>query len=257
MRVLLHDVFGAMPAALAMWLALVGLVIIGCGFTAAPAVRRQRRASRVQAEAARLRRVQFGAQAADLSRHADEVAVAAARAAATAQRRQDEWEAVCRARDAAWRAYTAADEAARRVGGAAAFPVASTPPGPAELRARERQLHRVATGAYRRGELSLADLSDVLSHRNGWDLRRHPADHEVRLRRIAGERMLAAYRAVAALEDTARHHAEVAAAGAVSLRHEAAAATARAHRAAEILATRTRRSDRFAAAPGSVLVPGH
>ena len=164
MRVMLHDVFGAMPAALAMWLVLVGLVIIGCGFTAAPAVCRQRRASRVQAETVRLRRVQLGAQA--------------------------------------------------------------------------------------------ADLSDVLSHRNGWDLGRHPADHEVRLRRTACERLLAAYRAVAALEDAARHEAEVAAASAVSLRHEATSATARAQLAAEIVAVRTRRSDRFATA-GSILVPGH
>ena len=78
MRVLLHDVFGAMPAALAIWLVLVGMVIVGCGFTAAPAVRRQRRAGRVQAEAVRLRRVQLGAQAAELNRHADEVAATAA-----------------------------------------------------------------------------------------------------------------------------------------------------------------------------------
>jgi hypothetical protein len=250
--------YGAIPDAMTIWLVMVGLVAIGCGLTAAPALRRQRRATRAHLDRARLRRVQLGAHAADLGRHAEEVAVAAARAAVTAQRRQDEWEAVRRAREAAWRTYSAADAAARRTGLAAAFPVSSAPPTAVELRARERYLHRVATEAYRRGELSLADLSDVLSHRNGWDPRHHPADHEVALRRIARERLLAGYEAVAVIEGTARHHAEVAAAAAATLGHEASSARARAERAAEILATHSRHSRRRAVAIGhaSVLVPG-
>ena len=247
MRVLLHDLFGALPYALAMWLVLVGAVIVGCAFAAAPALRRRHRAARAHASAARLRQVHLGAQAADLNRHAEEVAVAAANATVTAKRREDEWEAVCRARDAAWRAYTAADEAASRAIRAAAFPVSATPPGPAELRSRERHLHRVATEAYRRGELSIADLTDALAHRNGWDLHRHLADHEVTLRRIARERRLAGYQAVAALEANARRAAEIAASAATSLGHEATAATARAERAAEILAVQGRRVGRHVA----------
>ncbi len=257
MRAVLHDMFGAIPGAMTIWLALVGVVAIGCGFTAAPALRRQHRAARAHLEGARLRRVHLGAQAAELGRQAEELAVAAARAAVTAQRRQDEWEATRRGRERAWRAFSTADAAAHRAGRAAAFVLAATPVSAAEMRGRERHLHRAATEAYRRGELSLADLSDVLSHRNGWDAGRHPADHEVALRRIARERLLAAYEAVAAIEGTARQHAEVAAAAAASLGAEAAAVAAGAERAAEILTTAGRPS-RFAVSVGrgSILVPG-
>jgi hypothetical protein len=244
----LHDLFRAIPGALTIWLALVAATVIGCAFIAIPALHDWYRAARIRAEAARLRRVHLGAQAKELGRQGDDLAVAAARSAVTAQRRQEEWEALRRAREAAWRAFDAADTVARRVGSAAAFPLPATPlTTQEELRARERYLHRTATAAYRRGEISVADLSEILSHRNGWDPHRHPADHEIALRRLARQRLFAAYESVVPLELAARHGAEVAATAARSLHDEAFAVLSLARRAEAALAAESQPRRRYAA----------
>jgi hypothetical protein len=256
MRATLHDVFGALPHALTIWLALVALVAAGFLCTAVPAARQRWRAARSRAADARLRRVHLAAQAAEHGRAAEEVAVAAARAAVTAQRRQDEWEAVRRAREAAWRAFSAADADARRTARAAAFALPEEPVGQPELRARERYLHRTATEAYRRGELSVADLGEILSHRNGWNPHRHPADQEAALRRVARDRLLAVYRSVAAVEETARHDAELAAASARSLQIESTALLAQARHARVVLEADQGRQP-VPVGARSVLVPGH
>src|SRR2546423_1407069 len=86
-------------------------------------------------------------------------------------------------------------------------------------------------GGSRRGGLSRAALNDSLARRNGWDPHRHPADHEVALRRIACRRRWAAYQAVAEIERSTRHRADVAAAAELSLLDEAYAAPMRAQRA--------------------------
>jgi hypothetical protein len=167
---------------------------------------------------------------AGLRRYAGEVAVAAARAADAAERWRSEWLAVQKAKDAAWRAYERAHAAARRAGRAAAFPTPETPLTPEELRARERYLHKEAREAYRRGELSLAQLNDALSHRNGWDPRVHPFEQEVILRRIGMERKLLAYRTISAMESKAWEAAEVAESARCSLRAEAYQAAVRVRR---------------------------
>jgi hypothetical protein len=135
------------------------------------------------------------------------------------------------AQEAAWRAYDEADAATRRVVRATAYPAPDGPLTPAERAARERYLHRAATGAYRRGELSVEQLCEVLTHRNGWDLGRHPFDHEAQLRRIGRNRLLHTYRTVSDLERTTWSEACVAAAARRSLVDEAFAAALRAHRA--------------------------
>lgn len=236
METALHDLSRGMPNALTIWLMLVAVTTIGCALMAVPALRHQRHRAKARADAVRLDRVRFGAEALELLRYADEVSVAATRSMVTAQRRQAEWEAVCKAREAAWRSFAMADAAARRDGEAAVFLLPPKALTAEELTARQRHLDRVATEAYRRGDLSVADLSDILAHRKGWDPHRHPADHEVALHRLARQRRWAAYRAVAEIEQAARHGAEVAAAAERSLQDESYAARMRANRAKGALA---------------------
>jgi hypothetical protein len=222
-----------MREAISIWLALVGVATLAFAFLSAlsrparsakaasgrakPAERSERRTGQRNAT----RRSGLAAQARDQGRYAGEVAVAAGRAAVTAQRRRAEWIAAQHAQDAAWRAFEAADNAARRVVRADAFPLPETALTRDELVSRERHLHRAATAAYRRGELSMAQLLDVLCHRNGWDPRTHPIEQEATLRRIARDRMLAAYRTASAMERAAWQAAEVAAAAKRSLDEEA------------------------------------
>src|SRR6266498_5958620 len=88
----LHDIVRNIPHVLIIWLALVALTLIGCGFLAVPTLQRRYRAGKARAAAAQVRRVQLGAQAEELRRLADELAVAAARSRVTTQRQEDEWE---------------------------------------------------------------------------------------------------------------------------------------------------------------------
>ncbi len=171
---------------------------------------------------------------ADLSRYAAEVAVAASRAAVTAERRRQEWRAVHNAQDAAWRAYEAADRAARRLILAAAFPIPEED-DPAvsaeEARRRERYLLRAATSAYHRGELTIEELSAAMTHHNGWDPRLHPFEQDLILSCAGRSRLLRTYQAVSEIERIAWHQAEMAAVAQRSLNEEAFAAAMRAHRA--------------------------
>jgi hypothetical protein len=235
----LPDFLNRVREALSLWLGFVGLVAVVALAVAVAVmiVRRDRtRSRRGAAPDPAGRRASLVAQANDARRYAGEVAVAADRAGVTAQRRQAEWLPLQRARDAAWRAYQAADEAARRAGLAMAFPVPGDAIDEDDLVARERYLRRAATEAYRRGELAVGELCDVLAHRDGWDLAVHPIEHEVRLRRIGSRRMLDNYRTVARLESAARHTADVAAAAKTSLDGEAFTAALTAHRLGSLLA---------------------
>ncbi len=235
METAFHDLSRGMPYALTIWLTLVTLILAGCAFMVVPPLTHRYRQSKERVEAARLRRIQLAAEVADLRRYADEVAVAAARSVVTAHRREAEWASVCRARAAAFDAFARADAAAVRLVEAQAFALPG-PTGVEDRRFRERYLHRAATEAYRRGELDVSDLRDIVGRRNGWDPHRHPADHEATLRRLARARRLAAYQAVAEIERTTRHHADMAAAAAQSLATEAQQARLRARRATAALA---------------------
>jgi hypothetical protein len=240
----LHDLLLEMHSAMAIWFAIVGLTLVGCGFLSLPVARRW---YRQRVRAAREWSRERAWQAEQLCGYAEEVAVAAAGAAQTARRRQAEWQEVCRALDAAWQAYLDAEARASRIAGAAAFPVPDGVLTPEQLQQRERYLHRSATLAYRRGDLSVAQLTDILSHRNGWSPYRHQADLEVTLRRIARQRRRDAYLAIAEFERTARRTAEVALAAQRALQDEALAAAVRAHRvdlAAEPAEGRRSRADR-------------
>jgi hypothetical protein len=156
----------------------------------------------------------------DEARYADEVAVAADRAAATARRRRAEWHRTRDDVDAAWAAYDQADRAARRAASASAFPTLNPDRPPGENADRERYLHRAATAACRRHEISIKQLNEALAHR-GWDARLHPVAQEAALLNATREHRLAAYRAATAREQEAWRAAEAAADALCSLRVEA------------------------------------
>jgi hypothetical protein len=125
----------------------------------------------------------------------ERVALATAQAVAAAARRRAEWLRAQERLDAAWSAFDAADRQARRCAGAAVFPVLRQRRTPAEIADRERNLHRLATAACRRKELSIGQLNDILAHRDGWNPRRHPVAQEASLHAATREFRYAAYRA--------------------------------------------------------------
>lgn len=256
MRIALHDFLLGLREALTIWFVLIAIAVAALTCMLAPdrlrrwSIRRRDRRGDTDARKrregreartrrirpAQLRHTRLVAEAADLSRYADEVSVAAERAAATAQRRYDDLVAAQHTRDAAWRAFEAADAAARRVLLARAFPVPETPLTPREFADRERYLHRGATAAYRRGELSVEQLIDALGHRKGWDPRRHPFEQDQILRQVVKHRLWRVYQTAADHEQAAWHAVEVAAAAKRSLEDEAFAAQQRARLAALALA---------------------
>jgi hypothetical protein len=159
----------------------------------------------------------------DARRFAEEVAVAAQRAAQTAERRHDEWVAVQRTQDAAWRAYEEADKVVQRTEEANSFPSFEEPGELTadELLDRRRYLHRAATEAHARGELSAQQLSDALFHRNGWDPTKHPFEQQLILKQVARERLLRAYQEASTIERAAWHAYDLASAARRSLEDEA------------------------------------
>lgn len=157
----------------------------------------------------------------DLRRFAEEVWVAADRAAATADRARADWLAAVDEVEAAWATFEEADGAATRLAAAAALPEPATPQTPAEYADRERYLHRAAVLAFGRRELTVLQLADAFTNRNGWDPRRHPAEQELILSRARRDAALATYRAAADRERVAWRDREVAALAAQSLRDEA------------------------------------
>ena len=159
----------------------------------------------------------------DARRFAEEVAVAAQRAAQTAERRHEEWVAVQRTQDAAWREYEEADKAVQRTEEANSFPSFEEPGEltAEELLDRRRYLHRAATEAHARGELSAEQLSDALFHRNGWDPTKHPFEQQLILKQVARERLLRAYQEASTIERAAWHAYDLAAAARRSREYEA------------------------------------
>jgi hypothetical protein len=161
---------------------------------------------------------------------AGERALAAERAAEVSRRRRAEWLRAQEQVDATWAAFDAADAAARRVATAAAFPIFKQRRTRAELADRERNLHRIATAACRRRELSIAQLNEVLAHRGSWNPRRHPVAQEAALCAAIREHRFAAYQAATEQERRAWQEAERAAATLRSLRAEVVAVRAEAGR---------------------------
>jgi hypothetical protein len=159
----------------------------------------------------------------DDERFAAEMAVAADRAAVTAGRHRLDWQDAQQTVDAAWAAYEEADTQARRTAAACAFPTPARRRRPGENVDRERYLHRNATAACRRHEISIKQLNEALAHR-GWNPRLHPVVQEAALRNATREHRLTEWRRAAERERQAWAAAEAAAEALRNLRAEALAA---------------------------------
>jgi hypothetical protein len=208
----LHALWISVPQAAAIWITMLVLVVAGALTLTLP--------GRHAGIGAAARKPAEPEPQDDGRRYAGEIAVAAERAAATADRHRAEWEVAATEVDAAWAAYEEADAAARRVASAAVFPVRRRRRSAGERIDRERYLHRAATAACRRREISIEQLNDALAHR-GWDAQRHQTAQEVALRNAVREHRFAGYRAATAREQEAWQAAERSAEALRSLREEA------------------------------------
>ena len=236
MQTVFSTVLPDVPQAAVIWLALLAVAATAvAGLIIRPDRFRSVFGDRIS-EAAMPSSVELAEEARERARYAQEVGVAAERAATTADRRRAEWLATAEEIEEAWRAYQAAEEDVRRLVAAAALPLPHTARTPAEYVDRERWLHRTAMDAQWRGEISVQQLSDILGHR-GWDPRRHPVEQELLLRRLVRDNLLARHEAAREREQAAWRAAELAAAAARSLREEAYAATGQEPEVQSLLST--------------------
>lgn len=236
MQTVFSTVLPDVPQAAGIWLALLAVAATAvAGLIVRPDRFRSVFGDRIS-EAAMPSSVEVAEEARERARYAQEVGVAAERAATTAERRRAEWLAAEEEVEEAWRAYQAAEEDVRRLAAAAALPLPRTARTPAEYVDRERWLHRAALDAQWRGEISVQQLSDILGH-HGWDPRRHPVEQELLVRRLVRDNLLARHEAAREREQAAWRAAELAAAAARSLRDEAYSATGRAPEAQSLLST--------------------
>lgn len=221
METALHALWTSVPQAAAIWITMLVVVAIATATVSLPGrLAGIGEAARVPAEP------EAGD---DGRRYAGEIAVAAERAAATAERHRSAWEQAAAEVDAAWAAYDEADAAARELAAAAAFLPRRQRRSAREQAERERYLHRAATAACRRREISIGQLNDVLAHR-GWDARRPQAVQEIALRKAVREHRFAGYQAATAREREAWRLAERSAEALRSLREEAIVAKVQAGR---------------------------
>ncbi|MEV8509870.1 hypothetical protein AB0368_34300 [Actinoplanes sp. NPDC051475] len=208
------------------WLALIVLAVVALGGLALPhGVRRPRQITAWLAHSAAQKRAELqrrAAEAQETIRYAEEIAVAARGAAATAERRREECQQAQAVVERAWQAWQDADAALERSRRAAAYAT----PGPAEDDGAERvqALRRAAQAAHRRGDLSDTQLLDALTHRNGWDPTLHPVEQELVLARAAADHRFTAYQQALNVEDAAWKAADVATAAVRTLRNEVMAA---------------------------------
>ncbi|MFI7068993.1 hypothetical protein [Micromonospora sediminicola] len=227
MQTVFSTVLPDVPAAAVIWLALLAVAaVVVAALVVRPTRFRSVFGERIS-EAARPSSIDLAEQARERARerrrYAAEVAVAASRAATTAERSRTEWLAAQDEAEEAWRSWQAAEKDVDRLAAAAALPLPRTARTPAEYADRERWLHRAALDAQWRKEITVRQLSDILGG-NGWDPSRHPVEQELLLRRLVRDNLLARHRAAAEREQAAWRAAETAAAAARSLREEAFAA---------------------------------
>lgn len=228
MEIFLSQVLPEAPRAAVIWLLLLAVVI-----AAAAAIGTDRGRSWFDGDG-RIRRAALpdappaaATERQELTRYADEVTVAADRAGTAARRWRDQWSTAAEEAATAWVAYEMAEAQLWRLDATTALPAPRTPRTPAEYAERERHLHRSALAAYWRGDLTVAELSDVFAHRAGWDPRLHPVHQEVYLARRVRDSRAARHRAAVDREQAAWQEAEAAAVAARSLRQEAMEALAR------------------------------
>jgi hypothetical protein len=208
-EIVLHSFLISLPVAGAVWLIMVVALVVLVAVAHRP--HRNRTTAEPPTE--------------DLT-YADEISVAARRAAATAERHRTDWITAQEELDAAWAAFDTADRDARVTTQAGAFPLMSRRRKPGENLDRQRYLHHAAAEACRSRQISIGQLNEVLAHR-GWNPRLHPVFQEGALRNAIRDHRLADYQAALSKERKAWHDAEMSADAVRSLRLEVAAAIAR------------------------------
>ncbi|WP_433051617.1 hypothetical protein [Dactylosporangium sp. CS-033363] len=215
-----------MQQALTIWLALLAAAIIAFFVMSHMSRRGQggpswwsrlRKAIRdPDAKREKLAKAERGAQELqELQRYCAEVAVAAERATAMADRRRNEWEAAQRTQEAAWRAFEESEQDVSRLRRANAFPLTGDDP-----ENRRRHLVRMVNAAHDRGEISASDLADALMHRDGWDPKAHPFAQQLMLQRVIRDRKFRAYQEASEIERHTANAADMAAAAKRSLDDE-------------------------------------
>jgi hypothetical protein len=227
------------------WLLLILFAVIALAGLALPrGVRRPRQISAWLSHSARDKREaeeRQAAEAAESLRYAGEIAVAAQGATTTAERRREDCQQAQAAVETAWQAYQRADGELDRARRAAAFATPASMPSEDE---RAQALRRTAQAAHRRGDLSDTQLLDALTHRNGWDVARHPVEQELALARAAARHRFGGYQQALRAEQEAWRAADIATAAVRSLRREvtvAATLAGSAQSTSERTGERTRR----------------
>ncbi|MEV4642342.1 hypothetical protein AB0J80_33830 [Actinoplanes sp. NPDC049548] len=238
------------PAPAVIWATLTVLTLPALLLLGSPeGMRQPRQAARELVAALRRHREQLRLQAeeaAQSARFAEELHVAAGRAAASAERWQQVWQRSVDEVDAAWQSWLAADARLRAVRAAAAWGTPATARTCEEYADRDRFLHRTVAAAVARGDLPPEAVADAQAGRNGWDARLHPADQEVVIARASAAWLRQRYEQATAAERTAWHDAELARRTRDDLQREVAA-TAVADGAGP--SRRTARSGAFTARP--------
>jgi len=159
---------------------------------------------------------------------AEEVRVAADRAALAAERWQERWELASDEVTEAWQAWLDADARLRTRRAGAAFGIPWSAQTPTEYAARERFLHKAVRTAADNGWLPASAVGDALAGRAGWDARLHPLEQELVVFRAAAGHLRDHYERALATERAAAHDAELARRTRDSLRQESWLATTRA-----------------------------
>jgi hypothetical protein len=182
--------------------------------------------------------VRLRAEAEELSAVAAAADAAAVRAIAEANQARARFQHIQQAREAAWQAiesaqqaYEAAEQAHQSAQRAAADGADVAPEAEGDV---EREVTRAAYGAYRRGDISLDQLQEVLRRASGWDAEREQHEHRVTQLRAREGAARRRYYGFAASERVARKAADVAAVAAQALVDEAAEAIAEAHAARQL-----------------------
>jgi hypothetical protein len=214
------------PAPTVIWATLTLLTLPALLLLGSPSgVRNPRQAARdvvaVLRERGELRRL-AAEEAAQTTRYAEEVRVAADRAATSSERWQQRWQQASDELNAAWQAWLDADARLRAGVAAAAWGAPWSVRTCEEYAARERYLHHTVAAAAGRGDLPADAVADALAGRNGWDARLHPVEQELVIGRASVAWLRQRYERAAVAERAAWHDAELARRSSDSLRHEAA-----------------------------------
>ncbi|WP_067495507.1 hypothetical protein [Actinoplanes sp. TFC3] len=239
------------------WLALIVLALVALVGLALPhGVRRPGQISAWLADSATAKRAEMerrAAEAQEVVRYAEEIAVAAGGATATAERRREECQQAQSAVERAWQAWQDADAALERARRATAYALPGSTPAAETGEDRAQALRRAAQAAHRRGDISDEQLLDALTHRNGWDPTLHPVEQELVLARTTVEHRFATYQNALTSEDAAWQAADVATAAIRTLRKEVVEAQALADAARQALPEQAR-AILDAAGPNTVVV---